>query len=429
MRSRLIKKVRGSSLFAGTAVYLVSNILNSVIPFALLPVLTRYLGPEEYGEVAMFNTLLGALMALIGLSMHGAAGRKFYDGDMDKQELAAFIGSCVQILIFTSLTTLLIMSIFASAFSQWLGIGKEWLLLAVVMTAGRVIIQLRVGQWQIRKRARQVGTFEVSRSVVNISFSLVLVTVFLMGAEGRMASQVVTAWCFAILALMYLAKDGLIRIGVFRLDFIKEILRFGIPLVPHVAGIFLLASVDRFVINDLLGLASAGVYMVAVQFSMAASLVFDAINKAYVPWLYERLSHNDPRQMKEIVRFTYLWYLVILAGAGLAFLIGPDIVVWVAGSGYEEAGDVVGWLVLGQVFGGMYLMVTNYIFYSKKTGQLSLVTIFSGMTNVALLYAFIGAFGIQGAAYSFCIAMGMRFLLTWWVAQQRHPMPWFHFYK
>lgn len=53
--------------------YLVSNILNAIIPFALLPVLTRYLSPEEYGEVAMFQTLLGAMTAFVGLSMAGAA--------------------------------------------------------------------------------------------------------------------------------------------------------------------------------------------------------------------------------------------------------------------------------------------------------------------------------------------------------------------
>lgn len=88
----MLAKLRSNTLLAGTTVYLVANILNAIIPFALLPVLTRYLSPEEYGQVAMFQTLLGALMAFIGLSMQGAAGRKFYDGSLGKDDLAEYIG-------------------------------------------------------------------------------------------------------------------------------------------------------------------------------------------------------------------------------------------------------------------------------------------------------------------------------------------------
>jgi O-antigen/teichoic acid export membrane protein len=81
---------------------------------------------------------------------------------------------------------------------------------------------------------------------------------------------------------------------------------------------------------------------------------------------------------------------------------------------------------LGQAFSGMYLMVTNYIFYSKKTGLLSLVTISSGLLNVVFLVVLIKLLGITGAAMAFTLAMALRFLLTWWVAQKRHPMPWFN---
>lgn len=160
---------------------------------------------------------------------------------------------------------------------------------------------------------------------------------------------------------------------------------------------------------------------------MGGSLIFDAINKAYVPWLFEKLQEDDLQQKKKIVRYTYLWYLVIVTGAILGFVVGPWLVVWIAGPGYEQAGDVIGWLLLGQAFGGMYLTVTNYIFYSKKTGLLSMATVASGLLNLVLLFVLINLLGLLGAAISFCIAMGVRFLLTWWVAQKRHPMPWFDF--
>ncbi|SDW44416.1 oligosaccharide flippase family protein [Marinobacter mobilis] len=422
----MFKLVKGNTLVAGAAIYLASNILNAAIPFALMPILTRYLSPTEYGEVAMFQTLLGALAAIVGLSMHGAAGRKFYDGNLSEVELKEFVGSCLQVLLVTSTLTISIMFATIDVLSEWLELGSLWVLLAVPVTAASAIIQLRLGQWQVRNQAKNYGALQTFQSIVNTLLSLLLVVVFLLGAEGRIVGMVVAMTVAAFLSMWLLSRDGLLSFFVWRPHFIREIVQFGGPLVPHVGGIFLLTSVDRFVINGKLGLAETGVYMVAVQLAGALALIFDAINKAYVPWLYERLKRDDKREKRKIVRFTYAWFCLIACGAVLAFLIGPLVVSLVAGDDFSGAGDVIGWLALGQVFGGMYLMVTNYIFFSKRTGLLSFVTVFSGLINVLLLIILIEVFGILGAAYAFCIAMAIRFFLTWWVAQMRYPMPWFN---
>lgn len=422
----MFNKLKSNTLLTGSIVYLVSNILNAIIPFALLPILTRYLSPEEYGEVAMFQTLLGALAAFIGLSMHGAAGRKFYDGNLGKDELAEFIGSCLQILLITSLLSLMVLLTFRGKFSEWLALDTKWILLAVLVTASNIVVQLRLGQWQVRKQAMLYGALQISRSLLNVVISLTLVVVLLQGADGRISAQIWTAGIFAVLALCLLNKANLLSFFVWRPSYIREALNFGVPLIPHVGGIFLLTTVDRFVINSELGLSQTGMYMVAVQFAGALALIFDSINKAYVPWLYERLKRDREHEKRQIVRLTYGWYALILCGAGLAFLIGPWLVTFIAGEKYAAAGGVIGWLALGQVFGGMYQMQTSYVFFSKRTGLLSMTTISAGLINVALLLLLIGPLGLKGAAYAFCISMAIRFLLTWWVAQKRHPMPWFN---
>ena len=377
----------------------------------------------------MFQTLLGALAAFIGLSMQGAAGRKFYDGHLGEHELKEFIGSCLQILLFTSTLTLIVLFSLSSQLTEWIGLERKWILFAVLVTSCSIVVQLRLGQWQVRKEAKRYGLLQVSQSLLNLSLSLIFVVVLAHGVGGRISAQVLAASIFACLALWLLKRDDLLKLVIWRPNYIREALSFGVPLIPHVGGMFLLASVDRFVINSELGLAQTGKYMVAVQFAGALALIFDAINKAYVPWLFERLKRDDEQEKLQIVRLTYGWYALVLCGAALAFLIGPWLVTYVAGENYARAGDVIGWLALGQVFGGMYLMITNYIFFSKRTGLLSLVTIFSGLINVALLLLLISQFGLEGAAYSFCIAMAIRFLLCWYVAQKRHSMPWFKFTK
>ncbi|MCC2597551.1 oligosaccharide flippase family protein [Pusillimonas sp. MFBS29] len=423
----MLKNIRANEFASGFLIYFSSNIINAIIPFALLPILTRYLMPEEYGQVAMFQTLLGALGAFVGLSVVGSAGRKYYDSNITRQEMGQYIGASIQILMVSTCCALAILYGFRSTFSRWLGLEEQWVLWAVFVTAGVVIMGLRLGQWQVRKQPKRYGVMQVSYSLLNMGLSIALVVIVPYGADGRISAEIIAASTFCFLALMLLKREGLLTLWVWRPDFYKEIIKFGVPLIPHVGGVFLLTSVDRFVINSKLGISDAGVYMVAVQIAAGTNLIFNAINKAYVPWLFERLKRNNLDELKKIVRYTYIWFAIVFLGAIVGFFVGPWIVGFIAGPRYKEAEQVIGWLLLGQAFGGMYLMVTNYIFFSKQTGLLSIATFISGIINLFLLIVLVSYFGLTGAAVAFCVAMAIRFLFTWWAAHKRYPMPWFNF--
>ncbi|HEY2345020.1 MAG TPA: oligosaccharide flippase family protein [Xanthomonadaceae bacterium] len=413
-------------LLAGSATYLAANLVNAVIPFALLPVLTRYMVPAEYGQVAMYQVVLAALSGIVGLSVVSSANIKYYDDGITTEQLGSFIGACFQIMCMTVVVLVPVAIVARAPLAKWLGLEPLWLVWSVFASAANFTCLMRLGQWQVRGRAFRYGTFQVMQSLANAVLTLLLVVGFAQGAKGRIDAQNWVLAGSALVACGLLAKDRLIALS-WRPDYLREALRFGVPLIPHILGIFLLGTVDRMMINSRRGLAAAGIYMVAVQLTLALPILFSAINNAYVPWLFERLKRNDPAEKRRIVAGTYAYFLVALALAGLAFLFGPLAVRIIAGARYVEAGSVLGWLALGHVFGGMYVMVTNYIFFSKRTGLLSVVTISSGLLNVALQFVLIGAWGIRGAAIAFATAMGLRFLLTWVVAHRRHPMPWSDF--
>lgn len=419
---------KAKSFIGGTSIYLASNIISGVIPFILLPILTRYLTPSEYGEVAMFQTLLGALAAFTGAIFVGSAGRKNYDPNIKTHEIAEFIGSCIQLNIISTTIVLIIFLLLRDYFSELLSLSSNFILLAVITASCTSIIRMRLNQWQVNKKAFEFGILQVSQSLLNMLLSLLFVVVMLKGVEGRISAQIITALIFAMISLFLLNKDHLLRFFVWRKEYIQEALKFGFPLIPHFAGGFLLTTVDRFVINKEIGLAEAGIYMVAIQLTATINIVFDAINKAYVPWLFEKLKEDDYQQKVKIVKYTYAWFALILIGVLLAFYIGPYIVVFIAGEQYARAGEVIGWLILGQAFQGMYLLVTNYIFYSKKTGILSIASLSSGILNLVLLVVLVQTIGLKGASIAFAISMGIRFLLTWYIAHKQHPMPWFNFH-
>lgn len=411
------------NIFKRSSVYLISNILNAIVPFVLLPVLTFYLSPDEYGQIAMFQTLITGLAALTGLNAVGAANRKFYD-QHDSSSLAIFNGACFFILLFSSLTLGGVSLFISTEISQWLSIPTTWIYFAVVISSANFIIQFRLGQWQIRERAISFGVMQVSQSILVLLLSLVLIIWLQLGASGRIHALLATSIMYAVLSIFLLYKDRLLVLSSLNTDDLKEALSFGIPLVPHVVGIFFLSSVDRFFINQTLGVAEAGIYMLAVQLSLGMAVVFDAINKALVPWLFRTLSENNPQKLQRLSKLTYVFFIIVAGLGGASFIIGPWVIKLVAGEAYQKAATVIGWLCLGQAFGGMYLMVTNYIFYAKKTGALSMVTISTGGLNIALLIYLIDIMGIVGVAMAFSISMFVRFIATWWLASRVSTMSW-----
>lgn len=419
-----MKKIKLNSFLSGAGIYLIANILNGLIPFILLPVLTRYLEPKQYGEVAMFTTLLGALAAFTGVTFIGAANRKFYDKGLNKNEYSQYLGSSIQIAIFISVITFIVTLLFQEQISEWLAIKKTYVLAAVLVSFNSVIIRARLSQWLIRKKALNYGIFQISQSLLNMAISLILVVIFLNGSDGRINAQIITSVIFLILSFILLKKDNLVKISMFRKDYLKDAYKFGLPLILHTSGFFLLVTVDRFVLNRELGLKEVGLYMVSYQLVSAMGFIFDAVNKAYVPYLNECLTRNIYTEKIKLVKYIYMWYLFITIIVIISFLIGPKFLTLFAGEKYSEAGKIVGFLALAQGFKGMYLTVTNIILYTKKTKITASITITVGAINVLLLILLVKPYGIIGASIASALSMGLFFITTWYFSSKLIEMPW-----
>ncbi|HEX6590867.1 MAG TPA: oligosaccharide flippase family protein [Moraxellaceae bacterium] len=415
--------LRPGRLASSSATYLLANLLSAAVPFLLLPILTRHMTPAEYGEVALFQSLVAGLGAFVGLSVQGAANRKYYDCPDDPAEIRDFISACLQILLGTSALAALLLLVFRVPVAAALGLDAQWFGGAILVSLSTFLAGLRLGQWQVRQQAQRYAVFQVAQAAAAFVTAIIAVVLLQEGVAGRLQALIATAVIFAGLALLSLRREGLLGLR-WRPDLLREALAFGLPLVPHIAGIFLLGMADRFLIGRELGAGPVGIYMVAAQVAMVLALLADAINKAYVPWLFERLKRDDAAEKHDIVRKSWQYFAVALLLAAAMALLGPCLLPVLAGPGYAAAGALIGWLALGQAFGGMYLMVTNYVFFSKRTGGLSLVTIGSGAVNILLILVLIPPLGLAGVAIAYAFSMGLRFLLTWRLAQHCHPMPW-----
>src|SRR6056297_1679512 len=140
------------TLFVNAGVYTFSNLLNRAIPFLLLPVLTRFLSPKDFGMVAMFGVLVQILTPFIGINSHGAFTRKYYSNDPDL-DLTSYVTNCFYIVLLLFLFFGTTLFIFRHAVSQFTSIPSGWIIYAALISLGNVFSLMVLASYQVKRDA------------------------------------------------------------------------------------------------------------------------------------------------------------------------------------------------------------------------------------------------------------------------------------
>ena len=410
-----------SGLMRAVGTYTVSNIAVAAIPFLLLPILTRVLTPTDYGIVAMFGIAVSGFGALTGLGTLGAVEVRFFE--LGKGALASYISGCLLVLLGSSLLLAAITWVTSAFLSAATSVPADWLLACVAVAAMQFVILLRLSLWQVENRPLKYAVLQIAQSALNALLSLGFVLILHLAWRGRTWGICVSSMVISAGALVSLYRDGWIPHHPAK-DHIRDALKFGLPLVPHAVGGLLIVTMDRLMISNLLDVAHTGIYAVALQISMVISLITGASNKAFAPWLFSRLRQQTTSMQVRIVRLTYAYFAALILLAMVLGFGAPTFLSILVDESYHAASGIVLYIALGYAIGGMYFMVTNYVFWAGATGRLSLITTTSGVANIACSYLLISAWGLEGAGVGFILSQLILLAGVWTLAQKVYPMPW-----
>lgn len=417
----MIQRIINSSLFQSAGIYTLTRAINSAIPFFLMPVLTRYLTPTDYGIVAMFGVLLSFVAPFTGLSIHGAIARQYYD--CDEVHMPLYVSNCLLILLSSTLIAGVIFYLLAEPISRIASFPMQWMWAVIIVSAAQFINQINLTLWQVQVKPIPYGIYQIAQTIVNLGFTLWFVIRLGMDWQGRIQAQVIAFGAFAVFGLFLLYHNGWIRFKVDK-DYIKNALTFGVPLIPHALSGTIKTMVDRVMITSMVSVASTGLYSVGFQIGMIIGILEDSFNRAYVPWLYERLKRNQYSEKIMIVKLTYAYFVVIICLALALGATAPWFLSFFVGPQFAGSGQFVLWIAVGFAFDGMYKMVVNYIFYMRKTYILSWITFSTAILGTIINYFAIKYLGAIGAAYTFAIINFITFILVWFFSSKVYRMPW-----
>lgn len=404
-------------------IYISTEVLNKAIPFLLLPILTKYLTPADYGIIASFTAFVSFLSIFIGLSIHGAVNVNFFT--ISKEELKVYISNGILLLLFTTVIVFFIVFLFQRQLSSHLLLGSEWLYMGIVLAFAQFITLLNLTLWIAEKNSKAYGVYQILQTILISSMSILFVVALHYDWRGQVLANVLGTLSLSLFSFYLLYKRGYLQFKYQPKD-MKDLLHFGIPMIPHNLSGWIETSGDRLLLISLIGASSTGLFTVGFQIGMIMSVLVSSFHKVWNPYLYEKLSLSEftLKSKIKIVKFTYLYFIAMIFLVLILNFIAKYIFLYLIDTQYAQSYQYVIYILITFALNGAYFMVVSYIFFLKKTKQLAYITFSSSLIHVLLSYIFINIYGALGVVYSSIISYTIMFLSVWYYSNKVYPMPW-----
>ena len=416
--------------FKSVSLYTFAGFIGAGINFLIMPVLSHYLSPADYGLLALFNTYITILIPLVGLLANSILSIEYFK-EKDEKVFADKFTSVQVVPFITSIVLALFVWQFHSRLTHLMeldGTSKAWGFVIVLITISTIYTEQLFNFLVIEKKAALYVVYTLLRVVVEISLTVFFVIHKKWNWEGRMYSWLITSAIFMMVSFFYFYKKGYLR-GKLRLQFVKEGILFGLPLILHTIGKFVINQSDRLFIAKMISIDEAGIYNIGYTVGMLILIIINAFFNFYTPFLLERLVDLTDEKKIQIVRMNYLYSFGIIIILVLITFITPYFFRFLIDGHYLSGIKYVFWVGLGYVFWGGYMLFTNYIFFFNKTKILGWLAVINVVTNLLFNYLFIKWVGAIGAAYATALSFFLVFLIIAYQANRLVRLPWFDFKK
>lgn len=424
MIRKFYNKLKGSELFRHSASYTILNFLEKALPFLVFPILTRKLSIEDVGLFVLYQTLIEILMPILTLSIDNTSLLTFYK--LDLKEFKKYFSNAFFVFSIVFLTVFIFMLIFNNSLSHLINFSSFWLPFVIIMVFFRFLTQNRQNIWRVQYKIKNYSKFTLSISLLNNILGIFLVLYTNIGWGGMIIGHFVGYVLFGSYSLYTFFNEGFILFQKLTSKYVKDILKISFPIAIHRLGIWLGSAANKMIIAAILGTAATGSYGVGAVFASVIAILEDAISKAIIPHIYEKLKINNKTEKKSIVKLSYMIYLGLLIISIAVYLVGYNLTDFIFGNQFDETKYLLFPLIAAAYFKGLYKLHVHYIFFTKKTMQVTKITFSVGIINIFLSYFLVLNFGLIGAAYSLFIINMFQYLLSFYVGNKLIPMPWFN---
>lgn len=418
----VINKLLSNSFTRSSVIYLLGSIVSVAVPVLLLPILTRYLTPTDYGIVATSTVFVQIFAVFLGLNSQGLIGRSHFDGNLETlRNLISTIIVFASILIFP-------LSVFVLVSGHWLEnltkFPSSWIPALIFLSYSTVLRTIYLSLVQARKKPKTYIKFQIAGTTLDVGLSVIFVVLCGMDWKGRMLGVIISLGTIAGFSFYGLTKKLNVLRPVFKKESLRELFSFGIPLIPHFIGGWVMTMVARLYLNNMASISDTGLFSLAFNMASPIAMVVGAANQAYWPALFDKISSPSVEKLP-LARILLIGAAALLGGAFIyAFAVRWFLPV-IVGPRFYGAATYIFWLSLAFAMQGVYFIFGNFVIYSKRTSLMSWRADFlGGIVTLILCPLLIYLNGPIGAAQATFIAFTVSTIGCFIASTKAYPMPW-----
>ncbi len=406
-----------STLAKQGSITFVGNVVNGVLGFAIVMLMTRFVSPSVYGLFVLATSvvLFSQVFANLGLPL---AIDYFVPQYLDDGEYGKAKGVIVQVTA-TVLVTASIVAVALAIGASRVGdlFGEPSLVIALVFLSVSIPMLavynvLLTSYYSIKKLKYRVVMRDLVRPLVRFAVTLT----FLLAGFGLLAliGGYVVGLLVAITVGSILFFYRAWRIVAADLEAVpsRPLFTYSLPLAMTSVIYVLMGHVDYFVLGFFLASDDVGIYRVGFMLGSALMIIFSSLAPVFKPLIAERKENTVLVEQRFriaarwIAGFTLPIAITLTLGASsyLAVLYTPQ---------YAEASAVVallcGAFLFNVVFGGPDGTLLQGMGYSR-TVFVNTSVLFG--VNIVVSVALVPVFGIEGAAIGSAAALVLVGVLT-----------------
>ena len=391
--------------------YLFASGIHQAIAFLLLPVLTYYLTPEDYGILRLYNLYVFLLLGIVSLRSENLFFVEYFTHPPAYQTRLFSTIALFPIAVATILFFILAFTAFYSNFLSEIPI--VWRLMLPWFALAVFYFNLLTNLLVYTKQAQRYATVSAIKAIMEIGLSILFIVGFHWKWQGRLSAWLIVLILLCCYAFYYFSRQNFFRWKVWDKHLLIKSLKYGVPLIPTDYGKLIINQSDLLFITHLISLEATGLYSLGYQLGMILNLIGTAAIQAFSPFVMERLANKTPQSIKEIKRGFLLFLLLMVFAWGLIVLVTPLLFRWgVIHGNYEKALIYVPWSALAYLFWGIYMYFALALLFFKKTLYMSFVFISGAALNLIMNYIFINSWGTMGAAYATVLAFAWMACIT-----------------
>jgi len=393
----IIDKIKNKWVKAPVAVkassaYAFCSIFQRCLSFVTLPLFTRLLTTQQYGQLIVYQSWVGILSIFLTLNLaYGSFATAMVKFEHDRD---GYISSVEGICVLLSILFFIVYLPLSNFWNRLFELPTSLMVLMVVELLATTSFQMWCGKKRFEFEYKAVICLTLLISLV----SPVLAYVFVISYEDKGFARILGYALVTVVVggflFIHTAINGkkIINKGYWRFA-----LGFNVPLLVYYVSQAIFNQSDRIMISHMIGTDKAAVYGVAYSLGVVLSFVLSAINGSYVPWYYEKIKNGHQKENRKVSLAISVFLAVLLSGV---IWFAPEIIWIMAGEHYYEAVYVVPPVALSLLLLFYSQLFINVEFYYEKKEQLVKASIFAAILNVVLNWLFLPMFGYTVAAYT-----------------------------